>query len=98
MLIATVITIVSFFSITTAEQLDFSAYEIRKRFTPADVYMLHGSNVVAETWTDRYGDVFLNWHVTWLRDGEILRETDYNSIGDQFYMPVPHPDGYMRNN
>ena len=93
MIIAVVITIGSFISIAAAEQTDFSAYEIRDRFTPVDIYMLNGNSLVAETWSDRYGDITRDWHITWFQDGEILREVDYNPIGNLFYMPVPHTDG-----
>ena len=93
MIIVVVITIGSFISIAAAEQTDFSAYEIRDRFTPVDIYMLNGNSLVAETWSDRYGDITRDWHITWFQDGEILREVDYNPVGDCFYQPVPHMDG-----
>ena len=93
MIIAVVITIGSFISIAAAEQTDFSAYEIRDRFTPVDIYMLNGNSLVAETWSDRYGDITRDWHITWFQDGEILREVDYNPIGNCFYEPVSHMDG-----
>ena len=44
MIIVVVITIGSFISIAAAEQTDFSAYEIRDRFTPVDIYMLNGNS------------------------------------------------------
>lgn len=93
MIIAVVITIGSFIIIAAAEQTDFSAYEIRDRFTPVDIYMLNGNSLVAETWSDRYGDITRDWHITWFQDGEILREVDYNPIGNCFYEPVSHMDG-----
>ena len=91
-IITVVITIVPFISIA-AGQTDFSAYEIRDRFTPVEIYMLRGNSLVAETWSDRYGDITRDWHITWFQDGKILREVDYNPVGNQFYSPVPHMDG-----
>ena len=92
-LIIVIITVVLMFNIAGAEQMDYSAYEIKERFTPVEVYMLHGNNAVAQTWSDRYGDVFMDWHATWFQDGKILREVNYNPLGDQFYVPAPHMDG-----
>lgn len=92
-LITAIITAVLMINAATAEQMDYAAYEIKERFTPVEVYMLHGNNAVAQTWTDRYGDIFLNWHVTWFQNGEILREVDYDPLGNQFYMPAPRMDG-----
>lgn len=92
-LITAVIAVVLTAGAAAAEQMDYSAYEIKERFTPVEIYMLHGNNAVAQTWNDRYGDIFMDWHATWFRDGEILREVDYNPIGEQFYMPAPHMDG-----
>ncbi len=96
MIIAAAITIGSFISIAAAAQTDFSAYEIRDRFTPVEIYMLHENSLVAETWSDRYGDITRDWHITWFQDGEILREVDYNPVENCFYMPVPHIDGTCR--
>ena len=92
-IVASIIAFVMMFSTATAEETDFSAYEIRDRFTPVEVYMLHGNNAVADTWSDRYGDIFLDWHNTWFQNGQILREVAYNPLGNQFYEPVPRLDG-----
>ena len=70
-IVASIIAFVMMFSTATAEQTDFSAYEIRDRFTPVEVYMLHGNNAVADTWSDRYGDIFLDWHNTWFQNGQM---------------------------
>ena len=51
-IVASIIALVMMLSTATAEQTDFSAYEIRDRFTPVEVYMLHGNSVVADTWSD----------------------------------------------